>query len=265
MSGKEEIGGPDRPLWILDQGLIALAFMTRLPVPHRDGSIAASGWAFPLAGAVVGALSGAVLWLATAVGLPPVIAAILAAAAGTLVTGALHEDGLADCCDGFWARATPARRLEIMRDSRSGVFGVLGLMLATGLKVSTIALLAGCRGAQPVWAMLIAVHAVARAPLPGAMTILPMAGKTGLAAMAGKPGGLVSAAALVLAAGLSGAALDAMPVWMPAGLIGASVVAAVAVGLLSRVKLRGINGDSLGCMEQLAEIFCLLLLISAEP
>lgn len=267
MSGKHENdagSGVLAPLTRrLDEALVALAFMTRLPVPYRDGSVARAGWAFPLAGAVVGWISGAVLWLSLAAGLPPAIAAILAVAASAMVTGALHEDGLADCCDGFWGGATPERRLEIMRDSRSGAFGVLGLILATALKVLAIAILAEFWGAQPVWMMLIAIHACARAPLPGAMTVLTPAGKTGLAAMVGRPVGFVSVLAILLAAGLAGAALNVTPLWMPAGLILVSVVAAVAVGLLARVKLRGINGDSLGGMEQIAEIFCLLLLLAA--
>jgi adenosylcobinamide-GDP ribazoletransferase len=95
--------------------------------------------AFPAAGLVVGAIIGAVLVLVTWLGAPAAVAAPIAVAAGLLVTGALHEDGLADTADGFGGGATAERKLEIMRDSRIGTYGVLALIAGLALKAVAIA------------------------------------------------------------------------------------------------------------------------------
>jgi hypothetical protein len=115
--------------------LRALALLTRLPVPGADGDrTAASAWAWPFVGLIVGGLSGALAMAALLLGLPPPIAAGLALGAGIVITGALHEDGLADCADGFWGGHDAARRLEIMKDSRIGAYGVIAMILVIGLK-----------------------------------------------------------------------------------------------------------------------------------
>ena len=124
--------------------LAALRFLTRLPLPAPAAGETAAGMAaalrwLPAAGAVVGAIGAAVL-LAAATVLPPVPAVLLAAAATALVTGALHEDGLADTFDGL-AAATPERALAIMRDSRIGAHGALALGLFVALKVAALAAL----------------------------------------------------------------------------------------------------------------------------
>ena len=124
---------------------LAFSLLTRLPVGQIEGQVpplAASGWAWPLVGAVVGAImalaGGVGLWL----GLPPVMVAILSLAAGAWVTGAMHEDGLADVADGFGGGRDRARKLEIMRDSRVGSYGVLALILATAFRAAGLAALA---------------------------------------------------------------------------------------------------------------------------
>jgi cobalamin synthase len=111
----------------------ALTFLTRLPLPEavtepdRPPDLARATRAMPLAGAAIGLGGGAVYWLSAGLGLTPAIAGLLAVAATILVTGALHEDGLADSADGLFAGAESARRLEIMRDSRIGAYGTLAL------------------------------------------------------------------------------------------------------------------------------------------
>jgi len=105
-----------------------LRFYTRLPTPadagaHAPPDFEASDWALPLVGALVGVLAGAALLIAMRLGLSPTLAATVAVATMALVTGALHEDGLADFVDGIGGGATPERKLEIMRDSRLGAYG----------------------------------------------------------------------------------------------------------------------------------------------
>ncbi|WP_052711642.1 adenosylcobinamide-GDP ribazoletransferase [Elstera litoralis] len=106
---------------------LALMFLTRLPVPINPApeasEIAEAGDMFPLVGTLIGAATGAVFWGLSTLGLPPLVAAATALAAQLLLTGALHEDGLADMADGFGGGFTRARKLEIMRDSRLGTYG----------------------------------------------------------------------------------------------------------------------------------------------
>ena len=264
MTGKTENGKPeglgDQVRLRLDQLCVAIGFMTRLPVPYRTSPVARTVWAFPFAGALVGFLSGAVLWGMVTIGLSPVVAAFAALAASALVTGALHEDGLADCADGFWGGHTPERRLEIMRDSRSGVYGVLALILATGMKAMLIVDLVVDLGPAAVWPMLIAVHAMARSALPLAMMQFPMATKTGLAAQVGAPNGSTVVAGLILATFLACFVLIFIPLWILPVLIAILCRVAMLMGGLARSKLGGVTGDSLGATEQIGEITCLIIL-----
>ena len=139
----------------------ALALMTRLPARAPGARRAAAAWAWPLAGALVAGLAGLAAALALWLGLSAAVAAGLALAVQIALTGALHEDGLADCADGFWGGMERARRLEIMHDSRIGTYGVLALVLGLGLRW---ALLAGLFAAGHVIAPLLAAAALSRAP-----------------------------------------------------------------------------------------------------
>lgn len=260
MTGKKENARLFSPFARWDEVTVAITFLTRLPLPYREASLAHSAWAYPLAGVLVGGMAGVVLWIALMLDLPPLAAAFLALGMAAMLTGALHEDGLADCADGFWGGATPERRLEIMRDSRSGAYGVLALIVTIGLKAALIAGLAEHWGAQPVWMMLIATHVCARSALPLAMTALAPAGKSGLAAMAGRPNLFTALLALLLALALSGIVLNVTPIWMPLALIAATLATGLCIGALAKAKLGGLNGDCLGGMEQISEIACLLVL-----
>ena len=117
----------------------AVLFCTRLPIPHAaaitGADLARAGWAFPVAGAIVGLIAAAVYWLAGLAGLPPFPAAGLAVAATLVVTGCLHEDGLADVADAFGG-ATRERKLEIMRDSRVGTYGACALSMSLLLRTA---------------------------------------------------------------------------------------------------------------------------------
>ncbi|HEY0836205.1 MAG TPA: adenosylcobinamide-GDP ribazoletransferase, partial [Azospirillum sp.] len=134
-----------RATW-LDEIALATVFMTRLPIrlrldPEVDLHARSMGW-FPLVGAGVGLLAGGVYALTVWLNLPPTAAALLALAASAWVTGALHEDGLADVADGFGGGRSRERKLEIMRDSRVGSYGVLAVVFSVGLRASALAALA---------------------------------------------------------------------------------------------------------------------------
>ncbi|TVQ59286.1 MAG: adenosylcobinamide-GDP ribazoletransferase, partial [Rhodobacteraceae bacterium] len=183
------------PAFRIGDVAVALALLTRLPVPVDHASAGAragaAAWAYPLVGALVGGIAGAVYLGLTALGAGSGFAAAAALGAGLLMTGALHEDGLADVADGFGGGWTPERRLEIMRDSRQGAYGVAALALALLAKWS---LLAGLTGPEAV-AALAAAGALGRGVMAPAMRWLSTARRDGLGAGAGRP-----AAAAALAA-----------------------------------------------------------------
>jgi len=235
----------------------AVTFLTRFPVGGRHRALDACAWAFPIAGIAVGVAGGAVFWLAGWAGLPPWIAAFLTLTATALVTGALHEDGLADAADGLGAGGTVDRKLEIMRDSRIGGYGALALILATGIKAAAFAsLIPGLTGA----AAILAVHILSRAILPGVMAALPPASASGVAASVGRPGTGVAVIALILGAGVVIGLIG-----LCAGLVAsaAAIGTALVLGLLLKRSLRGYNGDTIGLLEQLSEIAIMLALLIA--
>lgn len=237
----------------------ALRLLTRLPVPRHlpvDPDPSRAGRAYPLVGLLIGSVGAAAFALAGVLGLPAVLCALLALAATIAVSGALHEDGLADVADGFGGGGDRDRKLAIMRDSRIGTYGVLALLLSAGLRVAALAALGA---AAPVAAALPAVHALARALLPAVMLGLPLARRDGLAAATGKPRAQDVFAALGLGIGA---------VWLLWGLGIAlllfAVAAAVAAGLswLARRQVGGYTGDVLGAVEQAVETVLLLILVA---
>ncbi|MFK7754887.1 MAG: adenosylcobinamide-GDP ribazoletransferase [Sedimentitalea sp.] len=249
---KNDIALPSRVSLLWDVP-VALVLLTRLPMPSLPDAAfanqARAAWAFPLAGLAIGTLSGALALGALWLGLPVGAAAGLMLGAGVVLSGAMHEDGLADTCDGFWGGFTPARRLEIMKDSAIGTYGVLALILSLGLRWVALAMLLPHGIAAPLAAAI-----VSRGCFAVLMTALPLARTTGLSHGVGAPGGVVSAVSvglgIVLALMLTGPAI-----LLPA--LGAAIV----VGGLAAVALRkigGQTGDVLGAAQQLGEITLLL-------
>ena len=247
---------------VLHDGKVALAFLTRLPVrpgrPWQGADLAASVAMFPLVGILVGGLGALAYAAASAIGLPPLLASILAIGVLVCATGALHEDGLSDFSDGL-SGATRARRLEIMRDPRLGSFGAIALVLALAARTGALAALAS-PGAVAVG--LTGAAAVSRALLPLAMLALPQARAEGLAAQAGRPhpGRAAAGAAIALLV-----ALLLLPA--PEALLASAVAGAAgaAVAWLALRRLGGITGDVLGAIQQAAEVAFLLALVALAP
>jgi adenosylcobinamide-GDP ribazoletransferase len=202
-------------------------------------------------------LAGAFAYkVASRLGLPPNLAALLALAATALVTGALHEDGLADTADGLGGGRTRERKLEIMRDSRIGTYGVCALVLSFGLRWSALATIAD---PSLVAFALLSTHAAARAGVPAFMLLVPPARPDGLSASAGSPPG--RSAAIAFALGTLALALALGPGKALIGLI----LLTLAGLLLARLAIRqigGQTGDVLGAFEQIGEI--LILLVAAS-
>jgi len=191
--------------------------------------------------------------LAERLHIPPTAASVLALAATVLLTGAMHEDGLADTADGFGGGRTRERKLEIMRDSRIGTFGACALGLSLLLRWSAIAALEDSRS---VAIALIVAHGAARATLPAFMSLVAPARGEGLSSDAGQP----PPASVAIALGLGIVAL-AIGFGMSAMLKGVAALAAIGL-LLTRLAQRqigGQTGDVLGALEQTAEATLLLL------
>jgi adenosylcobinamide-GDP ribazoletransferase len=238
----------------------SIIFCTRLPLlpatPLTANSLSRAAWAFPVAGLVVGVIGAVVYALAHKLSLPPWPAAALAVAATMLVTGCLHEDGLADTADGFGGGKTREQKLAIMRDSHVGAYGVCALAMALLLRVGALASLPNAHAV--VWA-LIASHAAARATMPVLMLLLPPARSDGLSFDAGKPAGEAVAVAAVI-----GFLILAICLHLGHGLVALIVLAAIVAlaAWLATRQIGGHTGDVMGALEQVSEIAVLLVALA---
>ncbi len=246
----------------------SLGFLTRLSLPSRyfeddDGNLSRVSRAFPIAAALAALPPALVLILATWFAMPPMLSALLAIATAIALTGALHEDGLADVADGFFGGKNAEERLDIMKDSRTGVFGVLALLLSVLVRTAAISTLVSA-GAGMAAAALIASGAAGRTALVWHWAELPSARPNGTAGRAGRPG----RESLRFAA-VSAIPLSILPIILIGG-AGAAIFCAVAVIAtqiafvrLCREKISGQTGDTLGASAQIGEIAVLIALASA--
>ncbi|MGR3491116.1 MAG: adenosylcobinamide-GDP ribazoletransferase [Shimia sp.] len=232
----------------------ATGLLTRLPVPV-DGDRAMergarSAWAYPLVGLLVGLILAGVGWVLLPLGAP--LAAALALAVGIVITGALHEDGLADCADGFWGGYTKDRRLEIMADSRIGTYGVLALGLSLLIRWQAMALLLAI---SPLW--LILAPALSRAAMVPVMQYMDHARPGGLSARVGKPGQRAELVSFVLILAINSA-------FGLTAIAPALAVTVVTLGcpLIAQRKIEGQTGDVLGATQQLTEMAALVALVA---
>jgi len=245
------VRAPRRP-W---RGLAgAVAFLTIVPVRASVRSVSPSDTAawFPLVGAVVGALAGGVRVLCGSL-VGATVASVLAMIALVVVTGALHQDGLADTADGLGARGGRARRLEVMRDPSTGVFGVLALVAWALLLVSTLAALDGDRALR---ALAIAC-ALARWAALAHAAATPTARSDGLGAALH-----VGRRALLTATLTAAVAALALGGLVPgAAAIGVAALLAALSVAFARRTLGGRTGDTLGATVAITEVVvCVVLL-----
>jgi adenosylcobinamide-GDP ribazoletransferase len=237
--------------------IAATAFLTRIPLgrSHSDEELNRSVRYFPLVGAAVGAL-GAAVTIAAAAMLPLPLAVILGVIATVLVTGAFHEDGLADSCDAFGGGRTREEVLRIMQDPHIGAFGVLGLALVLALKIASLVHLP--LAALPL--ALVCAHAFSRALCVAAMSFGEYAraegGKTRAVARGARPAdaGIALLVGVVPFALAPAAFLWALPVML---------IVAIALYAYFRARIGGYTGDALGALQQVAESTCYVVLAGA--
>lgn len=237
---------------------VAVAFLTRVPVRHRStlapGALARAALWFPAVGALVGAVLGGTR-LAAELALPAGAATVLGLAAAIVLTGGLHEDGLADTADGLGAHVPRERRLEIMRDPRVGTFGLLAVVLVVLLAFSLLASLTaeGCLRAAVAghvlarWAMLLHAASAPPARPDGAGALLRVTPATLSVAT-------VAAGALVVAT-----------VGPAAGAVAAATAIAVAAAasLATRRVIGGATGDTYGAVGKVTEVAAFAAVVAA--
>jgi adenosylcobinamide-GDP ribazoletransferase len=233
---------------------IALQFLTVIPSPfHRrpePRQLAASLSYFPVIGIVIGAVLFLVNWGLAAL-FSPTVSAALTLALWVLISGALHLDGLIDCCDGL-AGGTPAQRLKIMADSRVGAYGIVGVCIILLIKYTAIVSLPATWKLEAlllvpmlgVWAMVFALFA------------FPYVRKEGLGRhfKVGANGyrfALVTLLTLAAAIGLAR--------WQGVILMAITGLIALGMGYFFKVRLRGLTGDVYGAIKEVSEAIILAL------
>lgn len=233
----------------------AFALLTRLPVPVDHPRAGARGaraaWAYPLVGAALGLIAGGLGWLALWLGLSVGMAAVLLLAAQVIMTGAMHEDGLADMADGLGG-PTVERRLDIMKDSRIGAYGAIALVLALLARHAGVSLIE----AASLPLVMAALGAGSRALMVVVMATLRPARRGGLSASAGQPTFEVAFSALGIGLAFCLLAFGWYGFWV----LLAMALAATALAIVANTRFGGQTGDVLGATQQGAEIVGLAVL-----
>jgi adenosylcobinamide-GDP ribazoletransferase len=235
----------------------AVIFLTRIPIPGpaRPISPAALPW-FPVVGALLG-LVAAVVYAGASLAMSSALAAALAVATTILLTGALHEDGLADAADAWGGASTRDEALRILRDPRHGTYGVLAIVLSVVLRIAALASLTPPAAVS----LLPAVHALSRGAMVPLLGTTPRARPEGLTSeLASQTSVRVVGVTLVATLAIGGALLA----WW---IIPAAVVVLSGLSLVRWLAIRrigGITGDVLGAAQQLTEIALLALLAAGS-
>ncbi len=235
---------------------VSLGLFTRFPVTsHKhDISLGKTVWAWPVIGILIGLFTGICAEVLNSLVLPPEISALLILALLVVSTGGFHEDGLADTCDGLWGGRTPEKRLEIMKDSRIGVFGVLALILTLLMRWILLKILFE---SGFLISPLVVVCTTSRVAIVPFMKILPNARRSGLSSAIGNIP-LWSVGICVL--------ISLIPIFIFLGPIGflpvvSGLLITIPIYYFAKKLLHGQTGDVLGTVQQLTEIGILMSIV----
>ena len=235
---------------------ISGSFLTRLPFRASNevcvGDLRAASWSFPIIGLLIGLLSSAIFFLATHINLNPFVSGMLCVAFGCIVSGGLHEDGLADTCDGLLGGKDAQSKLDIMRDSSIGGYGAIALIFSVGIRCL---ILGGLSEPEVVMVALIVGSSFSRSLLPFVTVAFRHARSEGLAVHWGRCSlkrasisFLIGAFIFLMCFGIFETVLVLMVVLFVSG--GFLVIACSQIG--------GYSGDILGACQQISEITVLL-------
>lgn len=247
-----------RPLVDLLDVPASIGLLTRLPV-RVDGEWAtqrgaAAAWAYPIVGLIVGCIAVIGMIISTAMGLHAQVTALIGVATLTIITGAMHEDGLADTTDGLWGGWDPAQRLKIMKDSYIGTYGVLAIVLSLVMRWLLLTELVELDAGTT----LIGAAMLSRTAMVGVMTWLPNARDNGLSRKVGRPSRRIAGIAVGIAIiGAMGFIGD-----LAVGAIIVVGIVATGCGAIANAKIGGQTGDILGAVQQITETSVMLYLVS---
>jgi adenosylcobinamide-GDP ribazoletransferase len=234
--------------------LSAVALLTRVPVGGRDGEsgeLTRSVKWIPVVGGLVGLVIGLAYAAASSV-MPSPLAAAIATGVGVILTGAFHEDGLADTMDGFGGGVGPEETMRIMKDPASGVYGVIAIAMSLVLRILSLSIL----GSALALVFLPAIHAMSRGGSIGLMARLRPASTTGLGAAHDGPSLIRQVMTGCLLAVLIGVALVG---WWAAAITVLVALGAAAIGVMAQRRIEGYTGDVLGAAQQVGEVSSLVL------
>jgi adenosylcobinamide-GDP ribazoletransferase len=240
--------------------LAALQLLTSIPVPlKRELSPAQPGRAtayFPLIGLIIGGILAGLNWLLSLI-LPPAVVNILLIVALVILTGAIHLDGLADTCDGLAGHRTVEQRWQVMRDSRTGAFGVVGIILILLVKYISL----NNVPSDSMTAVLLFMPVVSRGAMVYAIFAYPYARPEGLGAAyktATRWPEVTTATVLTLAI-----AAALYPLFFVTGflLIGGIWIIATALSFYLKHKFAGLTGDTYGTINEVSEVMALIFVI----
>ena len=263
---------------LIDDTASSILFLSRFPIRTTTvdsvPDFQLSAYTFPIAGLAISIFPAFILWTVSAIGLSNEISALLCIASMVLITGALHEDGLADVADGFWGGHSKQQRLKIMRDSAIGTYGVLALIFAIGLRFVLLATLISKVGAINASVLYVAIASLSRTTMLYPWVVLPSArlsedqitdksGKvaSGLSVRFGKPDRSAFFDVFILA-------IPALLiVWYHSSFLGwvisltLTILMVLGFSNLCERKISGQTGDTLGATQQLSELCLFLALI----
>ena len=261
-------GDGDRPAGQSLAADCAAAFLLLSRIPagwyrfpdDRPPDFTSATWAFPLVGLVIGAVGGAALGLAAMAGLPTFVAAAIGILAMTVLSGAMHEDGLADMADGFGGGHDVESTMRIMHDSHIGSYGVLALILATAMRLSLLMVCLEMFTLTELILFLAVISAASRFQPVMQLAVFPLSPHARLATLTGRPdnGRIIMAVALWIPAlawltGLEATAATAVP----------AMAASLWIGARAVRRVQGLTGDVMGATTIIAEIIMLMCWITA--
>ena len=235
----------------------ACSLLTRFPLRDAwvdSGRLSVCPWAFPIVGLLIGLCAGLLSSFLIWCGVPVAVSIVLAIGLSVLLTGGLHEDGLADCSDGLGGGHTKEKCLEIMKDSRIGAYGVIALILVFALEWSAL----GEIPLQHLMAAFIVAGAVSRTPMVAVMAFMPPARTGGLSHYVGRPRGVHVATSVAISALIALICFGGEGVTV----LFFGLIASLPLLLLAQKKIQGQTGDVLGATQKISEAAVLIVLAS---